>query len=127
MNAYATDSWKRAKEALIVAERDLDVSPDAAASRAYYAAFHAVSALFAFEGRTFTKHSALETAVHRDLVKAGRWPPSLGADFSSLRDVRDTGDYGGEEHVSSEEARDSIETARRILLAVRQAIPERET
>ena len=55
---------------------------DSAASRAYYAAFHAVTALFALEGRIFARHSALEAAVHRDLVKAGRWSADLGRDFS---------------------------------------------
>ena len=55
---------------------------DGAASRAYYAAFHAVTALFALEGRTYTKHSAVEAAVHRDLVKVGRWPSEIGRDFS---------------------------------------------
>ena len=51
---------------------------DSAASRAYYAAFHAVTALFGLEGRTFAKHSALEAAVHRDLVKTGKWASDLG-------------------------------------------------
>jgi uncharacterized protein (UPF0332 family) len=66
--------WERAIDAL----RDADLllangGFDGAASRAYYAAFHAVTALFALDGRIFTKHAALEAAVHRDLVKAGKW------------------------------------------------------
>jgi hypothetical protein len=69
---YAADLWRRANEALRTAEADLAVSHDAAASRAYYAAFYAVSALFAWEGREFAKHSAVHAAVHRDLVKVGR-------------------------------------------------------
>jgi uncharacterized protein (UPF0332 family) len=60
--------WERARRALATARRDLPADPDAAASRAYYAAFYAVSALFAAEGKSFRKHSAVETAVHRDLV-----------------------------------------------------------
>ncbi len=55
---YAADLWQRSEEALRTAETDLAVSFDAAASRAYYAAFYAVSALFALEGREFVKHSA---------------------------------------------------------------------
>lgn len=70
---YARTEWDRAREAfrsaqLLVAHNGFD----SAVSRAYYAAFHAVTALFALEGRTFTKHSALEAAVHRDLVKGGQ-------------------------------------------------------
>jgi uncharacterized protein (UPF0332 family) len=70
---YARTEWDRALEPLAAATLLLPHGGfDSAASRAYYAAFHAASALFALEGRTFTKHSALEAAVHRDLVKAER-------------------------------------------------------
>lgn len=47
LDKYAADLWRRAEEALRTAEADLAVNFDAAASRAYYAAFYAVSALFA--------------------------------------------------------------------------------
>ena len=47
MDALAESLWNRAKDALRVARHDLAVSPDAVASRAYYAAFYAVSAWFA--------------------------------------------------------------------------------
>ena len=110
-----------------VAEHCLTISPDAAASRAYYAAYYAVSALFALEGKTFAKHSAVEAAVHRDLVKTGRWAQSLGADYSSLRDLRDTGDYGGKEHLRLEEAQEALLAARRILVPVGDSSAEIET
>lgn len=106
-----------------MAEHDLSLSPDAAASRAYYAAFYAVSALFALDGVDFRKHSAVEAAVHRDLVKAGRWPAGLGQEYSALKDLRDKGDYGGGEHVAPEEAQAAMDSARRIVSAVRDACP----
>jgi uncharacterized protein (UPF0332 family) len=77
------------------------------------------------EGKTFSRHSALEAAVHRDLVRAKRWPENLGADFSYLRGLRETGDYGGGIHVSSEEAHKAIEAADRILAAVSQLASKR--
>lgn len=39
MSPYALDLWVRAKEALQVAEYVLPISPNTAASHAYYAAF----------------------------------------------------------------------------------------
>jgi uncharacterized protein (UPF0332 family) len=96
---------------------------DAAASRAYYAAFYAVSALFALEGKTFSKHAAVEAAVHRDLVKGGRWPADLGEDYGSLWDLRITGDYGGAAHVTSSEAMKAVSAAERILRAVQRTCP----
>jgi hypothetical protein len=121
---YARTEWDRALEAfrgaqLLVAHHSFD----SAASRAYYAAFHAVTALFALEDRTFTKHSSLETALHRDLVKTGRWSADLGRDYRFCLDVRGVGDYGSDVRVDAKQATDAIEAARRILLAVHDALP----
>src|SRR5262245_17207152 len=75
-------NWERALDSLRGAQALIATDDyDGAASRAYYAAFHAVSALLALDGQAFTKHSALQSAVHRELVKAGRWPVDLGRDF----------------------------------------------
>jgi len=123
MTAYASELWQRALQALSTARTIAATDPDAAASRAYYAAFFAVSALFAEEGRDFTKHSALEAAVHRDLVKQGRWQAELGADYRWLSELRTTGDYGGLEHVEAPAAQQAVDKASRILDAVLEACP----
>ena len=91
----AVDFWERARQARHTAEATAESDPDAAASRAYYAAFYGVSCLFAVEGKSFTRHSALEVAVHRDLVKSGRWPRELGEAYAFVLRLRATGDYGG--------------------------------
>jgi uncharacterized protein (UPF0332 family) len=86
---YGRTKWDRAIDALRDAEILLaNGGFDGAVSRAYYAAFHAVTALFALEGRVFIKHAAVQAAVHRDLVKAGRWPADLGRAFSFCVDLR---------------------------------------
>lgn len=102
---YARTEWDRALEAFRAATLLLAHGGfDSAASRAYYAVVHATSALFALEGRTFSKHSALEAAVHRDLVKAGRWLADLGRDYSFCPDVRGFGDDGSEVRVDALQA-----------------------
>ncbi|MFH1602670.1 MAG: hypothetical protein ABIH03_02050 [Pseudomonadota bacterium] len=63
----------------------------------------------------------METAVHRDLVKQGVWSAEVGASYSALRLVRDTGDYGYEEHVAAPEAAQALAAARQVLQAVHQA------
>jgi uncharacterized protein len=120
----ALDYWTRAAQALRTAESLIDHDPDASSSRAYYAAFYAVSALFALEQISHVKHTAVERAVHRDLVKPGRWPVELGAAFSWLANLRYTADYGGSEHVKKEDAELAVERARMILDAVRGSFPE---
>jgi uncharacterized protein len=122
---YARTEWDRALEAFTAATLLLAHGGfDSAASRAYYAVFHAASALFALEGRTFTKHSALEVAVHRDLVKAGRWSADLGRDYSFCLDVRGVGDYGSDVRVDATQAEEATAAARRILVAVSETLPK---
>ena len=123
MNEEAIGFWNRARKTLQSARLILQLDPDSSASRAYYAAFYAVSALFALQGKTFSKHSALESAVHRDLVRPGHWPKELGADYSYLLRLRAKGDYGGLEHVSESEAMEANQMAERILRAVCEAHP----
>ena len=63
---YARTEWDRALEALAAATLlRAHGGFDSAASRAYYAAFHAASALFALEGRTFpnTRRSRLRSTA----------------------------------------------------------------
>jgi uncharacterized protein (UPF0332 family) len=123
MNAEALAFWERAKNALHVAQNDLSLDSDAAASRAYYAAFYAVSAYFAMLNRTFTRHTAVESAVHKDLVKPGIWPQELGAKFSRLSQLRAMGDYGGEQHVDPQAAAEAVNAAQDIINTVAAAAP----
>ena len=117
------DLWSRAIKALQVARFTLELDCDTAASRAYYAAFYAVSAYFLIEGRHFTKHKAVEAAVHRDLVKTGLWSDELGEQYSRLYDWRTTGDYGEADHVSQVKATMAVDHARAILRAVSKMKP----
>ena len=124
MNPEALDFWRRALQAHETASRLVTEDPDAAASRAYYAAFYAVSALFALQGKAFKKHRAIEAAVHRELVNSGTWAEDLGAAFSWLVRARNTGDYGRGMHVSTDEAQEAVDRAAHILQAVRESSPE---
>jgi hypothetical protein len=116
--------WDRALKAFAAANALVEVDPDGAASRAYYAAFHAVSALLALEGRSFTKHTAVAAAVHRELVRPGRWTAQEGEAYTWLLRARQTGDYGQDLRVTPEEAEQAVGKAYRILDAVRRASPE---
>lgn len=124
MNQEAIELWNRAVRSFDTSAKLTSEDPDAAASRAYYAAFYAVSALFALQEKTFTTHRAVEVAVHRDLVKPGIWTVDMGEIFSELVRLRRTGDYGGPLHVSSDEAQEAVNKARRILQIVQDTNPD---
>ena len=106
MNVEARDLWDRATLALRLAKHDLPMSADGAASWAYY------------------KHSQIEAAVHRNLVKGERWPSRLGSAYSQLNDLRDVGHYGGSKHITPAEAENGIGMAEEILYAVAEAHPD---
>lgn len=121
MKAEVAALWDRALTSLSTAAQLVSSDPDAAASRAYYAAFYAVSALFAARGTTFAKHTAVAVAVHRDLVHHGNWPAELGEAYSWLMRIRQTGDYGLAIRVQSDEAEQAVRKARMIVDAVGKA------
>lgn len=123
MSVEANDLWLRGIKSLESAKLLLHTDPDTSSSCSYYASFHAISALFAVKGQTFKKHSSVETALHRDLVKTGKWPVELGEMYSLLREMRAVGDYGGGTHISVGEAEIAIGRAARILEAVRKEHP----
>ena len=118
--------WRHAQNALSTARQNLQIDASAAENRAYYAAFYAVSALFAAEGKMFKRHAGIETAVHRDLVHTGRWSKDLGAAFSRLSPLRITADYDVSMFASLEEAQEAVQRAEMIVEAVRNTCPELE-
>ena len=123
MNQEASDFWERSRRALASARVLSQSDPEGSASRAYYAAFYAASAVFAKQGRTFSRHSAIRAAVHRDLVKPGQWSPELGEAYSFLFELRFIADYGSTMRVSGKEAEKAIDSALTILQAVHEKDP----
>ena len=71
MNDFADAEWDRAHRALDSARQLLESDPDSAASRAYYAAFHALTAVFARRGQSFTKNTAPRASLHPGLIQSG--------------------------------------------------------
>jgi len=91
---------------------------DIAASRAYYAAFYAASALLLKENVNTSKHSGVIALIHQLFVKAGKLDKEQGKNLNWLFELRGIGDYGVSEHVSSGEAHIAIKVAAEFLVAV---------
>jgi uncharacterized protein (UPF0332 family) len=118
-----SDFWTRAIQTFRTA-KCITNDNNSVANRCYYAAFHAVSALFAIGGKTFQTHAGLQAAVHRDLVNTGHWEKELGAGYSFLLKTRMKADYGGGLHVLDAEAARALETAFLILKKVHDTQPD---
>ena len=124
MKEFIRSQWTKAMRSLAAAEATLDTDPDSAASRAYYAAFHGVTAVLSARGMEFTKHTAVRSALHRDLIQSGDLSVDLGRDYDFLLDLRETADYGGVAEASLASAAKAIEKARTILAALLPLLPD---
>jgi uncharacterized protein (UPF0332 family) len=95
---------------------------DFAASRAYYAAFYAATALLLSDELEFRRHSGVIAAVHQRFVKAGKLDSQHGKDLNWLFELRGVADYGVTVHVSEGDATRAIEAAKRFLSAAKALI-----
>jgi uncharacterized protein len=80
-------------------------------NRLYYAAFYAVSAACAKDGKEYGKHSAVRASLHREFVNTGKVPRTCGITYDELFDDRQQGDYSPQtSFVQEDVARLLVET-----------------
>ena len=96
--------------------------PDDAASRAYYAAFHAVSALHLAQGNAFSSHAQLIGRFNKDFIRTGRLPAEFARILTRLFQDRQLGDYGAPASVSPEQAQQDIIDSRRLIAAIHNTL-----
>jgi uncharacterized protein (UPF0332 family) len=111
-------------EQSIRAARDLALKGyyDFAASRAYYAAFYAATAVLLDEGVDFGRHSGVIASIHQRFVKTGKLSSEQGKDLNWLFEIRNIGDYGGTAHVSQPQAERAIQAAESFLNAIKSLL-----
>ena len=103
---------ERADQALAAAETLIAGGfSDFVASRAYYAAFYSATALLLHEEKTFSKHSGVMAAIHKNFVKSGKLEKQVGKVLNWLFELLGLGDYGVTSHVPKEEALKAIHIA----------------
>ena len=95
---------------------------DFAASRAYYAAFYAATAVLLDEGLEFSKHSGVIASIHQRLVKTGKLDKEKGKELNWLFELRNVGDYGVTIHVSQQDAERAVQVAENFLRAIKSLL-----
>lgn len=112
------------QEALIdKARRDLRAAemllregePEIAASRGYYAMFHAPEAMLLNRGLSFSKHSGVMAAFGREFVKTGAVPSEFHRWLLDAFDARNIGDYDIHRRLTSEQAAEHVRRARAFV------------
>jgi uncharacterized protein (UPF0332 family) len=91
-------------------------------NRAYYACFHAATAVFVARDRRFKKHRGIIKAVHEELVPQGFVGPEQAVAFEGLYAQRLDADYGDFLDIPREQVANTLETARRFVAAMQAAI-----
>jgi uncharacterized protein (UPF0332 family) len=114
---------ERAETNLQVAGELLDKGYyDVSASRAYYAAFYAASALLLNNGIDTSKHSGVIALIHQHFVKSGKLSKEQGRNLNWLFELRSVGDYGVSLHVDLDDARRAVAIAGDFFAAVRNLL-----
>ena len=93
-------------------------APGDAASRAYYAAFHAVSAALLARGQAYSSHAQVLGAFNKDFVHAGVFPREFTAILTRLFEDRQTGDYDPTTRLGLGDAKRDVEDAQRVVDAI---------
>ena len=126
MDEYESEisaNLERADTNLKVANELLDKGYyDVSASRAYYAAFYAASALLQNEEIDTSKHSGVIALVHQHFVKSGKLSKEQGKNLNWLFELRSVGDYGVSLHVDQDDARRAVDTSRGFFDAVKKLL-----
>jgi uncharacterized protein (UPF0332 family) len=118
-----TANLERADDSMQVARDLLEKEHyDVAASRAYYAAFYAASALLLGKNIDPSKHSGVISAIHREFVKSGKLAVAQGKNLNWLFELRGVGDYGVIVHVTEGEAIRAINVAEDFVGTVKRLL-----
>jgi uncharacterized protein len=119
----ALDELERAevclKEARALQEAML---PYGAASRAYYAVFHAARALLVSIGLEVRSHKALVSLLGEHFVRPGQMSPAMGRLVSRMQRDREDADYASGAVFTQEEASQMIADAEVFLGEVRRLL-----
>jgi uncharacterized protein (UPF0332 family) len=110
----------KAEEKLKVARKNLedgffgDVS-----SRSYYAVFHAISAVLASKGLTFSSHAQVIGAFNKEFIKTAVFPQETTRKLQRLFEDRQISDYDCLEEIDEETARTDLQDAEELISACR--------
>ncbi len=87
-------------------------------NRAYYAIFHAISAVLALEGIAFKRHKDILAYFNKNYVAAEIFPREMGRKIVKAEEVRHASDYDTFYIASKEDTIYQVETADELIQLV---------
>lgn len=92
----------------------------AANNRAYYAIFHAISAIHALDGKAYKRHKDALGSFNREYVKTEIFPKETGKKISRAEEIRHASDYDDFYIATRETSKEQIETAEELIKMVEE-------
>ena len=86
-----------------------------AANRSYYAVFHAMRAVLAYDGIDMKHHSGIISEFRRLYIKTGVFPKEMSETISALFDIRSDSDYDDYYVISIEDVKTQMGNAEHFL------------
>lgn len=84
-------------------------------NRAYYAVYHAISAVHALDGKSFKRHKDTLSNFNKDYVKTEIFPKIFGRRIARTEEIRHASDYDDFYIATKEKAEEQILTAKELI------------
>lgn len=125
--ALSNARYEHAVECLDAAKALLESANfKSAANRSYYAVFHAMRAVLAYDGIDMKKHSGVSSEFRKLYIKTGIFDIRLSDIISVLFDIRTDSDYNDFFVISKDEVVEQVENAAFFLATIKEHLEKRE-
>lgn len=84
-------------------------------NRAYYAIYHAISAVHALDGRSYKRHKDTLANFNKDYVKTEIFPKTFGRRIAWAEEIRHASDYDDFYIATKEKTEEQIMTAKELI------------
>lgn len=118
-------AWSMPPSAFLPRKVCWRASYKSAANRSYYAVFHAMRAVLAFDEIDMKKHGGVIAEFRRLYIKTGIFESKLSTIISVLFDIRTESDYDDFFIISKDEVIHQVESARYFLGVISEYLAEK--
>ena len=84
-------------------------------NRAYYAIYHAVSAIHALDGKAYRRHKDAIANFNKNYIKTEIFPRKIGRQIAESEEIRHASDYDDFYIAVKEETIEQLETAKQLI------------
>lgn len=84
-------------------------------NRAYYAVYHAISAVHALDGKSYKRHKDTLADFNKNYMKTEIFPKAFGRRIARAEEIRHASDYDDFYIATKEQAEEQILTAKELI------------